>query len=70
MDEKFKQLKILLQDVDREFYRLAPAVQAKFAIEQINMWQHKFNEAKNKVPIERFVNSTYGAKIIDQCAEA
>ena len=64
-----KQLKILLQDVDREFYRLAPLMQAKFAIEQMNMWQQKFNETKNKVPIENYVHSTDEAKIINQYAE-
>lgn len=64
MKENNKQLKNLLQDVDREFYSLAPVMQAKFAIEQINMWQHKFNEAKHKVPIEKFVDSTHEAKII------
>jgi len=69
MEEKNKQLKILLQDVEREFYRLAPVMQAKFAIEQINMWQQKFNEAKHKVPIENFVHSTREAKIINQYAE-
>lgn len=65
MEGKNKQLKILLQDVDQEFYRLAPVMQAKFAIEQINMWQQKFNEAKNKVPIENFVHSTREDKIIN-----
>lgn len=69
MEEKNKQLKILLQDVDREFYRLAPVMQAKFAIEQINIWQHKFNEAKHKVPIENVVHSTGEAKLINQYVE-
>ncbi|VVB97670.1 Uncharacterised protein [uncultured archaeon] len=69
MEEKNKELKILLQDVDREFYRLDPVMQAKFAIEQINMWQQKFNEAKHKVPIENFVHATHEAKIINQYAE-
>ncbi len=56
MEGKNKELKILLQDVDREFYRLAPVMQAKFAIEQINVWQQKFNEAKHNVPEENIIN--------------
>lgn len=69
MEEKNKELKILLHDVDREFYRLTPVMQARFALEQINLWQQKFNEAKHKVPIENFVHSTREVKIINQYAE-
>ncbi len=47
---------ILLSDVEREFYRLPPYKRAKFAIEQISMWQQKFNEAKDKVVKENFKN--------------
>ena len=69
MDEKNKTLKILLRDVDQEFYKLTPVIRAKFAIEQINIWQQKFNEAKHKVPIENFVYSTRDDKIINQDTE-
>ncbi len=69
MEEKNKELKMLLQNIDREFYRLAPVKQAKFAIEQINVWQQKFNEAKHKVPIENFVNSKHESEILNQYAE-
>lgn len=48
MEEKNKELKILLRDVDQEYYRLDPYMQAKFAIEQISVWQQKFNDAKGK----------------------
>ncbi len=69
MEEKNKELKILLHDIDREFYRLAPIMQAKFAIEQISTWQQKFNEVKHKVPGENIMHSTREGKIINQCAE-
>ncbi len=69
MEEKNKELKILLRNIDQEFYGLDPIMQAKFAIEQINMWQQKFNEAKQKVPMANIVHATRGSKIIDQYAE-
>lgn len=69
MEEKNKELKILLRDVDREFYKLTPFMRAKFAIEQINIWQQKFNEAKHKVPRENFVYSTSESKTINQYTE-
>lgn len=69
MEQKNKELKILLGYVDREFYKLTPVMRAKLAIEQINLWQQKFNEAKQKVPRENFVYSTREDKIINQDAE-
>lgn len=70
MEEQNKnRLKILLCDVDQEFCRLTPYMQAKLAIEQISMWQQKFNEAKNKVLKENFVEVTRKYNIINQYAE-
>ncbi len=51
-------IKILLNDVDKEFYRLMPHLQVRFAIEQISVWQWRFNEAKNNTFKENFVDTT------------
>ncbi len=37
-------LKTLLNDMDKEFQKLDHLQRAKFAIEQISLWQQKFNE--------------------------
>ncbi len=39
-------IKTLLSDVDEEFKQLDNLHRAKFAIEQISLWQRKFNETK------------------------
>ena len=52
-------IKTLLSDVDKEFRGLNHYRRAKFAIEQIGMWQQKFNEAKGKILRENIVDATY-----------
>ncbi len=52
-------IKTLLSDVDKEFRGLNHYRRAKFAIEQISMWQQKFNEAKGKILRENIVDATY-----------
>ncbi len=59
MEEKNKDgIKILLNDVDKEFCRQAPHLQVRLAIEQMRIWQRRFNEAKNNALKENFVDTT------------
>ncbi len=51
-------IKILLNDVDKEFYRLTPDLQVRFAEEQISIWQQRFKEAKNNALKENLVDTT------------
>ncbi|KCZ71796.1 hypothetical protein ANME2D_01851 [Candidatus Methanoperedens nitroreducens] len=70
MGEKIEdKIRSLLNDIDKEFQRLTPHVGAKFAIEQISMWQQKFNEAKSKILKENVVDATSERKVIGQDAE-
>ncbi len=70
MIEKYEnRIKILLEDIDKEFQRLTPHRKAKFAIEQISVWQQKFYDAKNKIHKEDFVDATSDRSIIGQEAE-
>ncbi len=62
-------IKILLKDVDAEFKQLDHLHRAKFAIEQISMWQQKFNEAKVKIPQNNFVDTVAMADVISQYPE-
>ncbi len=59
MEEKNEDgIKILLNDVEKEFYRLTPQSQVRFAIEQISVWRLRFKEAKNNTLKENFVDTT------------
>ncbi|MCX9011327.1 MAG: hypothetical protein OIN66_09410 [Candidatus Methanoperedens sp.] len=70
MGEKYEEkIKTLLNDVDKEFQRLSPHLGAKLAIEQISIWQQKFNDAKNKIQRESVVDATAERTIIGQDAE-
>ena len=62
-------IKILLGDVDKEFQRLNPYVKAKFAIEQISVWQQKYYEAKNKINKDDLIDATSERTMIGQDAE-
>ncbi len=62
-------IKSLLNDVDKEFYKLDPCMQAKFALEQVSIWQQKFNESKDKAIKENFVDATRECKRINQSPE-
>jgi predicted transposase YbfD/YdcC len=68
-DKNEDKIKVLLSDVDKEFQRLNPYVKAKFAIEQISVWQQKYHEAKNKIHKESFVDATSERTVIGQDAE-
>ncbi len=62
-------IKMLLNDVDKEFKQLGHLQRAKFAIEQISMWQRKFSEAKCKIQRENFVDTVAAADVIGQYPE-
>ncbi len=65
-------IKNLLSEIDKEFCKLAPHMRAKFAIEQISVWQQRFNEAKCtavKGKVKNFVDATCEFKIINQFPE-
>ncbi|SNQ60640.1 hypothetical protein [Candidatus Methanoperedens nitratireducens] len=68
-DKNEDKIKILLGDVDKEFQRLNPYVKAKFAIEQISVWQQKYYEAKNKINKEDLIDATSERTVIGQDAE-
>ncbi len=60
-------LKILLSDIDKEFLGLNYYQRAKLAIEQISMWQQRFNDSKGK--IETFIDATPASGAIGQYPE-
>jgi len=62
-------IKILLSDVDKEFSGLNHYRKAKFAIEQISMWQQKFNQAKGKILSENIVDATRTGTILSSYPE-
>jgi hypothetical protein len=67
--EKEYRIKTLLNDVDKEFEGLNHYQRAKLAIEQISIWQKKFNEAKVKILKENIVDATPLIGIIGQYPE-
>jgi hypothetical protein len=67
--EKEYRIKTLLNDVDKEFEGLNQYQRAKLAIEQISMWQQKFNQAKVKILKENIVDATHTTGIIGQFPE-
>ncbi len=70
MDEKNgEKLKTLLNDIDKEFKGLNYMQRAKFAIEQISMWQGKFNEAKGKILRENIIDAFPAGGIVSQYPE-
>lgn len=70
MEEKNEaRIKTLLSDVDKEFRGLNHYRKAKFAIEQISMWQQKFNEAKGKILSENIVDATHTSTILSSYPE-
>jgi len=70
MEEKNEaRIKILLSDVDKEFSGLNHYRKAKFAIEQISMWQQKFNQAKGKILSENIVDATTKGTILSSYPE-
>ncbi|MCZ7361855.1 MAG: hypothetical protein O8C58_00705 [Candidatus Methanoperedens sp.] len=62
-------LKILLSDIDKEFLGLNYYQRAKLAIEQISMWQQRFNDSKGKILRENIVDATPAAGAISQYPE-
>lgn len=68
-DKNEDKIKILLGDVDKEFQRLNPYVKAKFAIEQISVWQQKYHEAKNRINKDDLIDATSERTVIGQDAE-
>ena len=62
-------IKTLLNDVDKEFRSLNHYRRAKFAIEQISMWQQKFNQAKGKILSENIIDATNKSTILSSYPE-
>ena len=53
MEEEYEnRIKELLTGIDREFLGFNYYHRARFALDQISMWQKKFDEAKHKIPRE------------------
>ncbi len=70
MDEiNGEKLKTLLNEIDKEFHGLNYMQRAKFAIEQISMWQNKFNEAKGKILKENIIEAFPAGGIVSQYPE-
>ncbi len=70
MEEKNEtRIKTLLSDVDKEYRGLNHYRRARFAIEQISMWQQKFNEAKGRILKEQIVDATYSGTILSSYPE-
>lgn len=59
----------LLRDVAKEFQGFNHYQRAKFAIEQISLWQERFIEAKSKILRENIVDATATHGIISQSPE-
>ncbi len=68
-DKNETRIKILLSDVDKEFRGLNHYKRAKFAIEQISVWQQKFNEAKGKILKENIIDATRTSTIMSSYPE-
>ncbi len=68
-EKKEDRIKMLLSDVDKEFRGLNHYRRAKFAIEQISMWQQKFNEAKGKILKDDIIDATRTSTIISSIPE-
>ncbi len=47
--ENDNRIKTLLSAVDQEFYSLTPNQQAEFSIEQIRIWQQRFNKEREQI---------------------
>ncbi len=67
--EKEYRIKTLLNDIDKEFEGLNHYQRARLAIEQISIWQQKFNQAKVKILKENIVDATPANGIIGQYPE-
>lgn len=62
-------IKTLMNDICKEFQGFNHYQRAKFAIEQISMWQHKFNEAKDKILKENIVDAAAAGMVMGQYPE-
>lgn len=62
-------IKTLLNDIDREYQGFNHYQRAKFAIEQIGMWQQKFTEAKGKILKENYVDAAHSGGALGQYPE-
>jgi hypothetical protein len=52
MEEKDEdKIRILLSEIDREFYKISHHLRAEFAIEQISRWQQRFNKTKSNINV-------------------
>ncbi len=47
--ENDNRIKTLLSAVDQEFYSLTPNQQAKFSMEQIRIWQQRFDKEREQI---------------------
>ena len=68
-DKNEDRIKTLLKDVDKEYRGLNYLNRAKFVIEQISVWQQKFNEAKGKILNENILDATHSGTILSSYPE-
>lgn len=59
----------LLKDLIKEYQGFNYYQRAKFAIEQISLWQERFTEAKSKILRENIVDATVSYGILSQSPE-
>ncbi len=70
MEEKNEErIKNLLDGIDKEFQGLNHYQRAKFAINQISIWQQKFNEAKGKILRDYIIDAAPSGGIVSQYPE-
>ncbi len=68
-DKSVEKFKTMLSSMEKEYECLSHYQRAKVAIEQISMWQHKFNEAKVKIQRENIIDATSTNSILSQYPE-
>ncbi|NJD77589.1 MAG: hypothetical protein FIB08_10920 [Candidatus Methanoperedens sp.] len=59
----------LMNDLIKEYQGFNYYQRAKFAIEQISVWQERFTEAKSKILRENIVDGTVTYGILSQSPE-
>ena len=64
-----ERIKNLLDGIDKEFQGLNHYQKAKFAINQISIWQQKFNDAKGKILNENIIDAVHAGGIVGQYPE-
>lgn len=68
-EQNEERIKNLLDGIDKEFKGLNYHQRAKFAINQISIWQQKFNEAKGKILKENIIDASHVGANVSQYPE-